>query len=99
MDGCMASTLMTLLMFQGASSHWWNFRHHQHHAKPNVFKKDPDITVPQLFMLGRHIPAKWGRQKRGKMPYNQQHNYFWFCEYFLLKPVEPRYNILDFQEN
>ncbi len=65
---------------QGGAAHWWNFRHHQHHAKPNVFKKDPDITVPQLFMVGDVIPLKWGLQKRGMAPYQHQHKYFWLCK-------------------
>lgn len=37
---------------QGFSAHWWNFRHFQHHAKPNVFHKDPDVTVAPVFLLG-----------------------------------------------
>lgn len=37
---------------QGFSAHWWNFRHFQHHAKPNVFYKDPDGTAVPVFLLG-----------------------------------------------
>lgn len=37
---------------QGFSAHWWNFRHFQHHAKPNIFHKDPDVTVAPIFLLG-----------------------------------------------
>lgn len=37
---------------QGFSAHWWNFRHFQHHAKPNIFHKDPDVTVAPVFLLG-----------------------------------------------
>lgn len=37
---------------QGFSAHWWNFRHFQHHAKPNIFSKDPDVTLAPVFLLG-----------------------------------------------
>ncbi|XP_047372881.1 fatty acid desaturase 3 isoform X2 [Sciurus carolinensis] len=37
---------------KGFSAHWWNFRHFQHHAKPNIFHKDPDVTVAPVFLLG-----------------------------------------------
>ena len=68
---------------QAASSHWWNFRHFQHHAKPNVIKKDPDIDIAYLFLIGDHIPKSWGTRKLGFMPYNFQHSYFFFCKHFL----------------
>lgn len=41
--------------FQGASSDWWNFRHYNHHSKPNVLTKDPDITLAPLFLVGDAI--------------------------------------------
>jgi fatty acid desaturase len=71
---------------QGASSHWWNFRHFQHHAKPNKLKKDPDVDMAYLFLLGDELPKEWGKKKRGYMPYNFQHEYF-----FLRK--QPFYNM------
>ena len=49
-----------------------------------MFKKDPDITVPKLFMVGENVPRKWGRQKRGMAPYQHQQWYFWLCEYQLI---------------
>ncbi|CAD5118501.1 DgyrCDS7196 [Dimorphilus gyrociliatus] len=77
---------ITIGHLKGASSHWWNFRHFQHHVKPNIHKKDPDITLPQVFLLGDHLPREWGSQKRGKAPYNHQHNYFWILGPWFLLP-------------
>nr|WAY16338.1 front-end fatty acid desaturase group B [Spirobranchus lamarcki] len=68
----------TVGFIKGASSRWWNFRHFQHHAKPNVIRKDPDISVPWVFLLGEKMAKSWGTKKKGFMPYNQQHNYFAF---------------------
>ncbi|KAJ8320961.1 hypothetical protein KUTeg_002548 [Tegillarca granosa] len=72
---------------KAASSHWWNFRHFQHHAKPNVMKKDPDIDVAYLFLLGETIPYSWAKRKRGFMPYNFQHRYWFFIGPPLLLPI------------
>ncbi|XP_053515251.1 fatty acid desaturase 3 isoform X2 [Artibeus jamaicensis] len=60
---------------KGFSSHWWNFRHFQHHAKPNVFCKDPDVAAAPIFLLGE-ISVEYGRKKRRYLPYNHQHLYF-----------------------
>lgn len=62
---------------KGASRAWWNWRHFEHHAKPNVVRKDPDITFPNLFLLGDHLTRKWAKAKKGVMPYNKQHIYWW----------------------
>uniref|UniRef100_A0A3Q2VW64 acyl-CoA (8-3)-desaturase n=1 Tax=Haplochromis burtoni TaxID=8153 RepID=A0A3Q2VW64_HAPBU len=43
---------------KGASSNWWNHRHFRHHAKPNIFIKDPDINTLHLFVLGRTQPVE-----------------------------------------
>lgn len=72
---------------KGASSFWWNYRHFQHHAKPNVYLKDPDITIPYVFLLGDVIPVKWGKKKWGKLPYNHQHKYFFMLGPPLLLPI------------
>ncbi|XP_046342718.1 fatty acid desaturase 2-like isoform X2 [Haliotis rufescens] len=72
---------------KGASSHWWNFRHNQHHCKPNILKKDPDIEINYLFLLGDYLPVSWGRKKKGVMPYNFQHNYFFLLGPPLLLPI------------
>lgn len=69
---------------KGASSHWWNFRHSLHHAKPNIIKKDPDVNVAYLFLLGEKLPRLWGEKKKGKMPYHYQHIYFFFFSPLLL---------------
>ncbi|GFS10626.1 fatty acid desaturase 2 [Elysia marginata] len=69
---------LTIGFMKGASSHWWNFRHFQHHAKPNRVKKDPDIDIAYLFLIGDNLPVEFGQKKRGKMPYQFQHKYFFF---------------------
>ncbi|XP_075913316.1 acyl-CoA (8-3)-desaturase [Petromyzon marinus] len=67
---------------KGAPASWWNHLHFQHHAKPNVFRKDPDINMhPLLFALGKTLATELGEQKKKYMPYNHQHKYF-----FLLGP-------------
>uniref|UniRef100_A0A674AZR6 Fatty acid desaturase 2 n=1 Tax=Salmo trutta TaxID=8032 RepID=A0A674AZR6_SALTR len=43
---------------KGASANWWNHRHFQHHAKPNVFRKDPDINSLHVFVLGDTQPVE-----------------------------------------
>ncbi|CAN0167170.1 unnamed protein product [Lampetra fluviatilis] len=67
---------------KGAPASWWNHLHFQHHAKPNVFRKDPDVNMhPLLFVLGTTLATELGEQKKKYMPYNHQHKYF-----FLLGP-------------
>jgi fatty acid desaturase 2 (delta-6 desaturase) len=63
---------------KGASSHWWNFRHNQHHCKPNIIGKDPDIGAAYLFVVGNRMPIQWALRRKGFMPYDWQHIYFWF---------------------
>uniref|UniRef100_A0A6I8P4K5 Cytochrome b5 heme-binding domain-containing protein n=1 Tax=Ornithorhynchus anatinus TaxID=9258 RepID=A0A6I8P4K5_ORNAN len=43
---------------KGMSPNWWNHRHFQHHAKPNIYPKDPDIDMGPLFLLGEAQPIK-----------------------------------------
>jgi fatty acid desaturase 2 (delta-6 desaturase) len=43
---------------KGVSADWWNYRHFQHHAKPNTVKKDPDIRFGSLLVLGKIIPRE-----------------------------------------
>ncbi|NXO74366.1 FADS2 desaturase, partial [Phainopepla nitens] len=43
---------------KGASANWWNHRHFQHHAKPNIFKKDPDVNMLHIFVLGDTQPVE-----------------------------------------
>uniref|UniRef100_A0A3P9P5Y7 Fatty acid desaturase 2 n=1 Tax=Poecilia reticulata TaxID=8081 RepID=A0A3P9P5Y7_POERE len=61
---------------KGASANWWNHRHFQHHAKPNIFKKDPDINMMDIFVLGNTQPVEYGIKKIKHYPYNYQHHYF-----------------------
>ncbi|KFP31334.1 Fatty acid desaturase 2 [Colius striatus] len=61
---------------KGASANWWNHRHFQHHAKPNIFKKDPDVNMLHIFVLGDTQPVEYGKKKLKYLPYNHQHEYF-----------------------
>uniref|UniRef100_A0A8C1CHF6 Fatty acid desaturase 2 n=1 Tax=Cyprinus carpio carpio TaxID=630221 RepID=A0A8C1CHF6_CYPCA len=63
---------------KGASAGWWNHRHFQHHAKPNVFKKDPDVNMLNMFVVGKVQPVEYGVKKVKHLPYNHQHKYFFF---------------------
>ncbi|XP_057583599.1 fatty acid desaturase 3 isoform X2 [Hippopotamus amphibius kiboko] len=74
---------------KGFSAHWWNFRHFQHHAKPNIFHKDPDVTVAPVFLLGESS-IEYGKKKRRYLPYNHQHLYF-----FLIGP--PLLTLVNFE--
>ncbi|XP_053139052.1 acyl-CoA (8-3)-desaturase-like isoform X2 [Hemicordylus capensis] len=67
---------------KGAPASWWNHWHFQHHAKPNCFRKDPDLNMhPLLFALGKKLSVELGVKKKKFMPYNHQHKYF-----FILGP-------------
>nr|QAY29224.1 fatty acid desaturase [Atherina presbyter] len=79
---------------KGASANWWNHRHFQHHAKPNVFKKDPDIYMLDIFVLGATQPVEYGVKKIKHMPYNHQHKYFFLVAPPLLIPVFYNFNIM-----
>ncbi|CAH8449490.1 unnamed protein product [Dicrocoelium dendriticum] len=79
---------------KGSSCHWWNHMHSQHHAKPNVIDKDPDVRLEPLLVVGEVIPAraaskenKWPRH----MPYEYQDKYFLFIFATLLFPVYFQY--------
>uniref|UniRef100_A0A4W5KHI1 Fatty acid desaturase 2 n=1 Tax=Hucho hucho TaxID=62062 RepID=A0A4W5KHI1_9TELE len=72
---------------KGASANWWNHRHFQHHAKPNVFSKDPDINSLHVFVLGDKQPVEYGIKKMKYMPYHHQHQYFFLIGPPLLIPV------------
>ncbi|XP_028286609.1 acyl-CoA 6-desaturase [Parambassis ranga] len=72
---------------KGASANWWNHRHFQHHAKPNIFRKDPDVNMLQIFVLGATQPVEYGIKKIKHMPYNHQHKYFFLVGPPLLIPV------------
>ncbi|GFO18483.1 fatty acid desaturase 2-like [Plakobranchus ocellatus] len=71
----------------GASPSWWNHMHYQHHAKPNVMDKDPDVRLEALFVVGEHMPVKIAKEKKKSMPYNWQNYYFFLIGPPLLFPV------------
>jgi len=70
-----------------ASASWWNFRHFQHHSKPNIIRKDPDVNMNYVFLLGDTLPARWAKSKRGFMPYQLQHKYWFLVGPPFLVPV------------
>uniref|UniRef100_A0A8C5PXT9 Cytochrome b5 heme-binding domain-containing protein n=1 Tax=Leptobrachium leishanense TaxID=445787 RepID=A0A8C5PXT9_9ANUR len=72
---------------KGASANWWNHRHFQHHAKPNIFSKDPDVNMVHIFVLGDTQPVEYGKKKMKFLPYNHQHQYFFLIGPPLLIPV------------
>ncbi|XP_045072300.1 acyl-CoA Delta-4 desaturase-like [Coregonus clupeaformis] len=72
---------------KGASANWWNHRHFQHHAKPNVLSKDPDVNMLHAFVLGDKQPVEYGIKKLKYMPYHHQHKYFFLIGPPLLIPV------------
>uniref|UniRef100_A0A672NRW3 Fatty acid desaturase 2-like n=1 Tax=Sinocyclocheilus grahami TaxID=75366 RepID=A0A672NRW3_SINGR len=65
---------------KGASACWWNHRHFQHHAKPNILKKDPDVNLLNAFVVGKVQPVEYGIKKIKNLPYNHQHKYFFFSK-------------------
>nr|KAF6465049.1 fatty acid desaturase 2 [Rousettus aegyptiacus] len=79
---------------KGASSDWWNHRHFQHHAKTNVFRKDPDVNTLHTFVLGEWQPVEYGKKKLKYLPYNHQHQYFFLIGPALLIPVYFQYQII-----
>uniref|UniRef100_A0A3Q0KLZ3 Fatty acid desaturase, putative n=1 Tax=Schistosoma mansoni TaxID=6183 RepID=A0A3Q0KLZ3_SCHMA len=75
---------------KGASCHWWNHMHSQHHAKPNVIDKDPDTRLEPIFVVGDNLlrraaspESKW----TWHFPYEHQHKYFFLIGPPLLFPV------------
>ncbi|KAJ8249160.1 hypothetical protein GJAV_G00231820 [Gymnothorax javanicus] len=72
---------------KGASANWWNHRHFQHHAKPNIFSKDPDVNMLHTFVLGKTQPVEYGVKKLKYLPYHHQHQYFFLIGPPLLIPV------------
>lgn len=78
----------TLGFIKGASPHWWNHMHYQHHAKPNVMDKDPDVRVDKLFVVGEVMPIEVAKtRKEVSVPFNQQHKYFFIIGPPLLFPL------------
>jgi fatty acid desaturase 2 (delta-6 desaturase) len=77
----------TVGIIKGASPLWWNHMHYQHHAKPNVMDKDPDVRIEALFVVGDHMPIQIAKDYKKSMPYNWQNYYFFLLGPPLLFPV------------
>ncbi|KAK6165628.1 hypothetical protein SNE40_022520 [Patella caerulea] len=77
----------TMGFIKGASAKWWNHMHYQHHAKPNVMDKDPDVRVEKLFVVGDKMPVQMAKSNKSSMPFNWQHRYFFVVGPPLLFPV------------
>ncbi|XP_062973096.1 acyl-CoA (8-3)-desaturase-like [Elgaria multicarinata webbii] len=68
---------IVLAILKGGPASWWIHMHNQHHAKPNCFRKDPDLNMhPFLFSLGKALSVELGKKKKKYMPYQHQHKYF-----------------------
>ncbi|XP_052237822.1 acyl-CoA 6-desaturase-like [Dreissena polymorpha] len=78
-------------LMKGASASWWNHMHYQHHAKPNVIDKDPDVRIDQLFVVGEVMPVRVAQERKKSMPFNLQHKYFFALGPPLLFPVYFQY--------
>ncbi|XP_060132906.1 acyl-CoA (8-3)-desaturase isoform X2 [Zootoca vivipara] len=82
---------------KGAPASWWNHWHFQHHAKPNCFRKDPDLNMhPLLFALGKKLSVELGVKKKKYMPYNHQHKYFFILGPPALVPLYLQWYIFYF---
>ncbi|KAL3854986.1 hypothetical protein ACJMK2_014218 [Sinanodonta woodiana] len=81
---------------KGASSSWWKHMHYQHHAKPNVINKDPDVRVESIFVLGDVMPVEVAKTRKKSLPYNWQHRYFFLIVPPLLFPVYFQYMIFRY---
>jgi len=77
----------TMGFIKGASPHWWNHMHYQHHAKPNVMDKDPDVRVEAIFVVGQQMADKVAKEKKNSLPYNWQQHYWFAIGPPLLFPV------------
>eukprot|EP00007_Cunea_sp_BSH-02190019_P008267 CAMPEP_0174238832 /NCGR_PEP_ID=MMETSP0417-20130205/12706_1 /TAXON_ID=242541 /ORGANISM="Mayorella sp, Strain BSH-02190019" /LENGTH=447 /DNA_ID=CAMNT_0015317719 /DNA_START=38 /DNA_END=1381 /DNA_ORIENTATION=+ len=83
-------------VMKGASKTWWDWRHLRHHSHPNVVGRDPDVDMPQVFLLGDKVPVSWAKKKKGVMPYDQQHKYWFLIMPPLLIPTFFHYQILHY---
>jgi fatty acid desaturase len=79
--------IFLLNFIKGASSDWWNFRHYNHHSKPNILRKDPDISLAPLLLVGDTVATEYGQKKKKYLPYLNQHKYFFFVLPPLLLPL------------
>jgi len=84
---------LVMNLIKGASTSWWQHLHNQHHAKPNVIDKDPDVRLDALFVLGDEIPKRVAKDQKKSLPYNWQHQYFFAIGPPLLFPIYFQYMI------
>ena len=78
----------TLGFLKGLSPVWWNQMHYQHHAKPNVLDKDPDVRLDKLFVVGEVMPVEVAKSRKHlSVPFQHQHKYFFIVGPPLLFPV------------
>uniref|UniRef100_A0A8C6KZM4 Fatty acid desaturase 2 n=6 Tax=Nothobranchius TaxID=28779 RepID=A0A8C6KZM4_NOTFU len=80
---------------KGASASWWNHLHFNHHSKPNVLSKDPDVNMSGIFVLGNVQPVEYGIKKIKHLPYNHQHQYFFLLGPPLLIPIVFNLQVLN----
>jgi len=76
-----------ICFLKAASASWWNWRHFQHHSKPNIIRMDPDIKMAYFFVIGDVIPRQWGTKKKGLPLYHWQHHYWYLVGPPFLLPV------------
>uniref|UniRef100_A0A672TJ49 Cytochrome b5 heme-binding domain-containing protein n=1 Tax=Strigops habroptila TaxID=2489341 RepID=A0A672TJ49_STRHB len=51
--------IVVMNILKGLPASWWTHLHNQHHAKPNCFRKDPDLNMhPLLFSLGKTLSVE-----------------------------------------
>ncbi|NXK21196.1 FADS1 desaturase, partial [Arenaria interpres] len=59
--------IIVINVLKGLPASWWNHLHNQHHAKPNCFRKDPDLNMhPLLFSLGKTLSVEVSEGMAGK---------------------------------
>jgi fatty acid desaturase 2 (delta-6 desaturase) len=85
------SVVMNLI--KGASTSWWQHLHNQHHSKPNVINKDPDVHLDPMFVVGEEIPKRLAQKKNYAYPYNWQQYYFFAIGPPLLFPLYFQYRV------
>ncbi|NXF26295.1 FADS1 desaturase, partial [Rhodinocichla rosea] len=77
--------IVVINMLKGLPASWWNHLHNQHHAKPNCFRKDPDLNMhPLLFSLGKTLSMEVckNRFSHRKPECDINKLNYAFCEYF-----------------
>lgn len=73
---------------KAASASWWNWRHFQHHSKPNIIRMDPDVKMAYFFVIGDVVPKHWAAKGKGVHSwYNWQHRYWFLIGPPFLLPV------------